>query len=285
MLQSRSVPFTTEGFSLQRIAGEPRNHLAAGAGVGLLVQARGSGRFDCPEAGPIPLDARDALIHDAGLAASCAMSGPEALAFEVRFRPAYLAHVARLELGVMSPPIAAGSSRLLQDPALSQLVLSLSHMEGGEDAATLTVLARALAARLLGRHMLAGRDRRADARLQAVLAHIDANLEAPLRIEVLARIAGVTVFHFSRLFTRKVGISAMAYIRARRVERAKVLIRQDKAPLAEIAYACGFAHQSHFTAVFRTITGQTPGAFRSEVRARREGSVRPAEPWAAPSDP
>jgi transcriptional regulator GlxA family with amidase domain len=48
----------------------------------------------------------------------------------------------------------------------------------------------------------------------------------------------------------------------RRVDRAKDLMRATGTPLAEIAFACGFADQSHFTRMFSQATGMTPREWR-----------------------
>ena len=253
------------GFALRRIDGPSPVALPAQPGVGLLVQIAGRGRFECPEAGPIGLGARDALVHDAARPARLAMAEPGARAVEALFHPDYLREVARVELGAMSAAPHAGTSRVLGDPALASLAASMLELGRG-DAATLSATARALAARLLGRHILAPRDRGADARLRGVLAHIERHLDGELRLEELAAVAGVSVFHFSRLFARTVGLPPKAHVRARRVARAERLIRQGGMPLAEVAYACGFAHQSHFTAVFRRHTGRTPGELRTLAR-------------------
>jgi AraC family transcriptional regulator len=50
------------------------------------------------------------------------------------------------------------------------------------------------------------------------------------------------------------------------VLRAKSLLREADRPLVEIASACGFADQSHFTRVFTCIVGASPGAWRKQVR-------------------
>jgi AraC-like DNA-binding protein len=52
----------------------------------------------------------------------------------------------------------------------------------------------------------------------------------------------------------------------RRIDRAKALLTEAGLNLAEIALACGFADQSHFTATFRKIVGATPGSFRRDLR-------------------
>ncbi|MEH7872292.1 transposase [Rhizobium laguerreae] len=43
------------------------------------------------------------------------------------------------------------------------------------------------------------------------------------------------------------------------------LLRTSNAPLAEVAIACGFADQSHFTRVFASVVGATPGNWRRNV--------------------
>ena len=142
------------GFALRRIDGPSQMALPAQPGVGLLVQIAGRGRFECPEAGPIGLGARDALVHDAARPARLAMAEPGARAVEALFHPDYLREVARVELGAMSAAPHAGTSRVLGDPALASLAASMLELGRG-DAATLSATARALAARLLGRHILA----------------------------------------------------------------------------------------------------------------------------------
>jgi AraC-like DNA-binding protein len=52
----------------------------------------------------------------------------------------------------------------------------------------------------------------------------------------------------------------------RRVDTAKRLLKNDDLPLAQIALACGFANQSHFTRVFKLATGCTPAAWQRRSR-------------------
>ena len=50
--------------------------------------------------------------------------------------------------------------------------------------------------------------------------HIEGNLDSPLSLNELADAAGLSPYHFSRLFTGRYGFSPMAYVRARRLESA-----------------------------------------------------------------
>src|SRR6202047_4013413 len=84
----------------------------------------------------------------------------------------------------------------------------------------------------------------------------EANLEGDLTIDHLASIACLSRFHFARAFKAAIGQSPHQYVSAKRLERAKVLIRGDQ-NLVEIALALNFSCQANFTRAFRHVTGQT----------------------------
>jgi AraC family transcriptional regulator len=71
---------------------------------------------------------------------------------------------------------------------------------------------------------------------------------------------------FIRAFRQTTGAPPHRWLRGVRVERAKELLLSSGLALAQIAYDCGFADQSHFNRVFTAAVGTTPGAWR---RARR----------------
>jgi AraC family transcriptional regulator len=84
-----------------------------------------------------------------------------------------------------------------------------------------------------------------------ILAHID----EPIEIAALAQIAGRSPFHFSRVFSRFVGMSPHRYIVHLRLRRAVELIREGELGLAGIAAATGFADQSHLSRWVRRVYG------------------------------
>jgi len=91
--------------------------------------------------------------------------------------------------------------------------------------------------------------------------HIDAHMETALDIPTLAALAGCSATHFARRFRAATGQTPQ-YVIDRRIERARELLAEGELPLSEIAYACGFASQSHMTDVFRQRVGLTPGRYR-----------------------
>lgn len=94
---------------------------------------------------------------------------------------------------------------------------------------------------------------------------IEARFAEPLSLQELADAAGLGIRHFSRAFRTATGRSPHQYLLHRRVEQAKVLIRQGL-PLAEVAVQCGFSDQSQLTRTFARHVGATPGRFRSLAR-------------------
>jgi AraC family transcriptional regulator len=100
-------------------------------------------------------------------------------------------------------------------------------------------------------------------RLRAVLEYIHEHLEAEVSLEHLAAVAHMSPYHFARLFKNSTGLPPHQYVIARRVERAKELLRErDRPPLAEVATEVGFADQSHFTRHFKRLVGVTPRQFQ-----------------------
>jgi AraC-like DNA-binding protein len=94
-----------------------------------------------------------------------------------------------------------------------------------------------------------------------------ADLTEEPSIAEIARACGMPEGRFVRLFRLTTGMPPYRWVRAFRVEQAKELLFNASLSLAQIAYDCGFADQSHFTRVFSAATGTTPGAWRSARRA------------------
>ena len=103
-------------------------------------------------------------------------------------------------------------------------------------------------------------------KLRRVLDYISQNLEEELTLDQLAQVAGLSVFHFARTFTRATGVSPGRYVNRMRLEQAMADIAVDKLSLAEIAFKAGFSSQASFTRAFHRATGLTPGDYRAQRR-------------------
>ena len=94
------------------------------------------------------------------------------------------------------------------------------------------------------------------------LAYIEANLGSKIGMTGISALVALSKSHFCRVFKHTLGISPMAYVAARRIERAKILITSTSERLSDIALACGFADQSHLTRTFGRMVGMSPGLWR-----------------------
>jgi AraC family transcriptional regulator len=103
---------------------------------------------------------------------------------------------------------------------------------------------------------------------RTLTTYIDANLSASLSCEALARLARLSVSYFARAFKSTFGYSPHEFLVRRRLDRARVLMLQTDAPLAQIALECGFADQAHLSRIFLRFTGERPASWR---RARWNG--------------
>lgn len=99
-----------------------------------------------------------------------------------------------------------------------------------------------------------------------VVDFVEGSLDQDLRLTTLASVAGMSVYHFARSFRETVGLSPHSYVLSRRVARGRALLSKSAEQLSQVALACGFSSQAHFTTVFRRSLGVTPGEFRRRVR-------------------
>jgi AraC family transcriptional regulator len=91
--------------------------------------------------------------------------------------------------------------------------------------------------------------------LERLRDYVDAHLDEPIEVATLARIAGRSPFHFSRVFVRSVGITPHRWVVHLRLRRAIELVREGRSGLAEIAARTGFADQSHLSRWVRRVNG------------------------------
>ena len=94
---------------------------------------------------------------------------------------------------------------------------------------------------------------------------LSADLGGDTPLAEIAQACNLSASYFARAFRRSTGLAPHAWLMRRRVEAAKGLLRKGGISFADVALACGFADQSHFTRVFSRIVGVPPGAWRRNV--------------------
>ncbi len=95
-------------------------------------------------------------------------------------------------------------------------------------------------------------------RLRKVRDFIETHLGEDLIIERLANEARLSPFHFARAFKAATGKTPHSYLTDRRIEKTKSMILEERLPLAEVAYSCGFSSQAYFKKWFKRRVGTTP---------------------------
>ena len=106
-------------------------------------------------------------------------------------------------------------------------------------------------------------------RIGRVLVFVEDHFHQPLTIDDLAGEAGLSKYHFSRVFREEVGETPWAFVRRTRIERAKDLLERGASPAAA-AVDAGFFDQSHLTNVLREVEGTTPKQYRDAHRRRKD---------------
>jgi AraC family transcriptional regulator len=99
-------------------------------------------------------------------------------------------------------------------------------------------------------------------RLEQVKQYIRSHINEPLNREVLAAVAGFSVSHFHRIFTRHVGENISNYVRRVRLERAGRKLRMGAVDISEVALAAGYDTHAAFGKAFKQQYGLSPSEFR-----------------------
>lgn len=94
------------------------------------------------------------------------------------------------------------------------------------------------------------------------LDYIYLHLHETIAVPKLAAHVGLNRSYLSTLFVREVGMPISDYIREKRVEAAKNMLKFSDFTLQEIGNYLAFHSQSHFVSVFKAHTGVTPGVYR-----------------------
>lgn len=98
--------------------------------------------------------------------------------------------------------------------------------------------------------------------IQSVIDYVEMHLEDELTMDGIAAHFGYTRPWLSRRFKAESGSTLSEYVRFARIERAKKLLTGTDLSIREIAETLRFASSSHFSDVFREVTGMLPLAYR-----------------------
>lgn len=92
--------------------------------------------------------------------------------------------------------------------------------------------------------------------------HLDRHFAEPFDLDHLASLAGMSRYHFLRSFATTYRTTPAAYLSARRIERAQVLLRAANLTVTEVCHAVGYSSLGSFSSTFRAIVGESPSDFQ-----------------------
>ena len=188
------------------------------------------------------------------------ISAPSNASFKVAIIPRKEVQAAAEELGISGVPHFCEAQTA--DPGLAKAVwqLGLAVERNEPDPLVLSSMQMEVLLRLfehterMPRPSGSMEDHRAVTRAKSYLHE---KFYAPVTLDELSKVAGLSRFRLAHAFTRTFGLSPHAYQIQIRIERARQLLRQGILG-AQVAAALGFADQSHFIRHFRRIMGVAP---------------------------
>lgn len=109
-----------------------------------------------------------------------------------------------------------------------------------------------------------------DSLMARVQVHVLGNLRAPLSVEALAAVTGMSVRSFSRRFAEEANMTPRDFVEGARIDAARNLLEAGELPLKAVAWDCGFGDADRMRAVFSRRLGVTPAAYREQFRAEQQ---------------
>jgi AraC family transcriptional regulator len=187
------------------------------------------------------------------------------------FEPSYLAELA-LTNGI-GRPLDFIPRFARPDPLLHQIAAALTAAPRIKDPAAnlfIETLVNAAAAQILRnyaevRYPLSGPPRLTNDQLIAAIDFIHDHIGESLELGSISRAAGLSEFHFARLFKAATGATPFQFVTRTRMERAKQLLSKTRLPIFEIAERVGYRKPSHFSARFCAVLGCGPDAYRKSA--------------------
>lgn len=196
-------------------------------------------------------------------------------AIVITLAPQKLREFAQNELGIVLAKQQLKTVSQLVDSDIAQaarLLLEALNSEMGS-AVMFESYARVFLTKLLQKYRLQPDEDGAfnrsftSAHYKRVLDYVAAHFqEKQVTVEDLAAQTGMSTYHFARLFKQTIGQSPHQFVMHYRVEQARKQLLDPSQLMVDIALACGFSDQAHFSRTFKQLTGTTPKAYRAQTK-------------------
>ena len=103
--------------------------------------------------------------------------------------------------------------------------------------------------------------------IKRALAYIDKHLYQNPSLRDISAYVYLSETYFSKLFKKEMGLTLVQYVNQRKLDQAKILLRESDTPIESIAKALGFSRPSYFSKIFKEAMADTPHGYRKKYRA------------------
>lgn len=100
--------------------------------------------------------------------------------------------------------------------------------------------------------------------IDKALKYIDENFKDNINLNTIADKCNLSSCYFSKLFKREVGVNFSQYLKNKKIQHAKKLLKTTEIPILNIAIDLGFEDCGYFIRVFKNIEGITPKKYREK---------------------
>jgi AraC family transcriptional regulator len=169
------------------------------------------------------------------------------------------ASTGRFRFPVPSLPPTSGSLPIF---ATLEALCSSAHAHQGEELA-LRLIERVVAAIACQKRFPAAPTAREARRVVEAIRFVEQRAARPVRLQDLAGAAGMSKYHFLRVFRRLTGVTPHQYLISARMRRAALGLASSRRPVLDVALDSGFGDLSTFNNRFRAAFGLTPTQYRA----------------------
>jgi AraC-like DNA-binding protein len=226
--------------------------------------------YTCMDTSSVHVAKRDGPFLAAGARFGIDWKGAEGIVANFHFHPAFIEEVAS-SLRLDPRRLHRNPMRQLttpDDPLESLCRVQMREVEGGckRGSVFFEAFSRALATTILQSLVPTQPELERDARIERAVQFLEQNFRDKISVEQVARVAGLSRYHFFRRFHLAVGMTPHGYLTQCRLREARRLIARHggRRSLAEVAVETGFSDQTHLTRHFQREFGHTPGRWRRE---------------------
>jgi AraC family transcriptional regulator len=153
-------------------------------------------------------------------------------------------------------------------PIIAQMeALSCAPSSMRSEELALRIIERVIALMTSDRQTPAAPTGRETRRVIEAIRLVESDAARPLELKEMAAVAGMSKYHFLRVFRRLTGVTPHRYLISARLRRAAFALTSSRRPVIAVALDAGFGDLSTFNKTFRAVFGLTPTQYRASRRS------------------